>query len=224
MSSRSFPRASFLTIALGLTALGSTLTPTGAYAHFSGGSFAGNISSVGGSGLGHVPTSTVIAGAPVAMDGHSIARSSAIARLPASSGKTGGHSVPRSTEIARLPTPTSTGGSSIPTTTKIPQFPRPPLPPAPGTGPNVKPPPPPVATGPIGIAIDVPVGIPVGGTADGASGGTEGGQASGATNCNCLTKQYLSNGSVLFRDLCTKEAAIATLADPKGQANASAAQ
>ena len=27
--------------------------------------------------------------------------------------------------------------------------------------------------------------------------------------CNCLTKQYLDDGSVLFRDICTKEAAVA---------------
>jgi hypothetical protein len=209
MSSRTFRSASFLTLALGLTALGSTLTSTGAYAHFSGGSFAGNVSSVGSSGLGHVPTSTAIAGAPVAMGGHSIARSSAIARLPASSGKTGGHSIPRSTEIARLPVATSTGGSSIPTTTKIPQFPRPPLPPAPGTGPNVKPPPPPVATGPIGIPVDVPVGIAVSATVGGAIGGTVDGQVAAGTTCNCLTKQYLSDGSVLFQDICRKESAIA---------------
>jgi hypothetical protein len=50
------------------------------------------------------------------------------------------------------------------------------------------------------------------------------GQVARGTNCNCLTKQYISDGSVLFRDLCTKEAAIATLTDPKAQANASAAQ
>ncbi len=28
--------------------------------------------------------------------------------------------------------------------------------------------------------------------------------------CNCLTKQYLDDGSVLFQDLCTKETALAT--------------
>ncbi len=38
--------------------------------------------------------------------------------------------------------------------------------------------------------------------------------------CNCLTKQYLDDGSVLFRDLCTKEAAIATPAELKAQASA----
>jgi hypothetical protein len=42
--------------------------------------------------------------------------------------------------------------------------------------------------------------------------------------CNCLTKQYLEDGSVLFRDLCTKEAAVATPADLKAPANASVAR
>ena len=28
--------------------------------------------------------------------------------------------------------------------------------------------------------------------------------------CNCLTKQYLDDGSVLFQDICTKETALAT--------------
>jgi len=27
--------------------------------------------------------------------------------------------------------------------------------------------------------------------------------------CNCLTKKYLEDGSVLFKDICTKEAALA---------------
>jgi len=38
--------------------------------------------------------------------------------------------------------------------------------------------------------------------------------------CNCLTKQYLSDGSVLFKDLCTKEAAMATPDELKAQAQA----
>lgn len=40
--------------------------------------------------------------------------------------------------------------------------------------------------------------------------------------CNCLTKQYLDDGSVLFRDLCTREAAMATPAELKAQAQAQA--
>lgn len=39
-----------------------------------------------------------------------------------------------------------------------------------------------------------------------------------AEPCNCLTKQYLDDGSVLFRDICTKEAAIASPVDLKRQA------
>jgi hypothetical protein len=31
-----------------------------------------------------------------------------------------------------------------------------------------------------------------------------------AAPCNCLTKHYLDDGSVLFSDLCTKEQAMAT--------------
>jgi hypothetical protein len=36
-------------------------------------------------------------------------------------------------------------------------------------------------------------------------------------NCNCLTKEYLEDGSVLFKDLCTKEAAMATPDELKAQ-------
>jgi hypothetical protein len=36
--------------------------------------------------------------------------------------------------------------------------------------------------------------------------------------CNCLTKQYLNDGSVLFQDICTRESAIATPANLKAQA------
>jgi hypothetical protein len=35
--------------------------------------------------------------------------------------------------------------------------------------------------------------------------------------CNCLTKQYLDDGSVLFQDICTKEAAMATPDELKAQ-------
>jgi hypothetical protein len=43
-------------------------------------------------------------------------------------------------------------------------------------------------------------------------------------NCNCLTKEYLEDGSVLFKDLCTKEAAMATPDELKAQAQAPAPQ
>jgi hypothetical protein len=36
-------------------------------------------------------------------------------------------------------------------------------------------------------------------------------------NCNCLTKEYLEDGSVLFKDLCTKEAAVASPDELKAQ-------
>jgi hypothetical protein len=42
-----------------------------------------------------------------------------------------------------------------------------------------------------------------------------------AEPCNCLTKQYLDDGSVLFRDICTKEAAIAP---PPAEVKAQAAR
>ena len=36
--------------------------------------------------------------------------------------------------------------------------------------------------------------------------------------CNCLTKSYLQDGSVLFKDICTKESALATPDDLRAQA------
>jgi hypothetical protein len=35
--------------------------------------------------------------------------------------------------------------------------------------------------------------------------------------CNCLTKNYLADGSVLFKDVCTKEAAMATPEELRAQ-------
>ena len=43
-------------------------------------------------------------------------------------------------------------------------------------------------------------------------------------SCNCLTKQYQADGGVLFRDVCTNEAALATPDDLKAQAQAAAQQ
>jgi hypothetical protein len=57
--------------------------------------------------------------------------------------------------------------------------------------------------------VDVPVGIVVGATVRSAIGGTGDGQIAAGTNCSCLTKQYLNDGSVLFQDICTKEVAAA---------------
>src|SRR5258708_32349886 len=45
-----------------------------------------------------------------------------------------------------------------------------------------------------------------------------------SASCNCLTKEYLEDGSVLFKDLCTKEAAMATPAELKVQAQVAAPQ
>jgi hypothetical protein len=42
--------------------------------------------------------------------------------------------------------------------------------------------------------------------------------------CNCLTKQYLQDGSVLFKDICTKEAAVATPDELKAQLQGSGPQ
>ena len=42
--------------------------------------------------------------------------------------------------------------------------------------------------------------------------------------CNCLTKQYLDDGSVLFQDICTKEAAMATPDELRAQAQGVAPQ
>ena len=38
-----------------------------------------------------------------------------------------------------------------------------------------------------------------------------------AAPCTCLTKQYLQDGSVLFKDLCTKEEALASADELKAQ-------
>jgi hypothetical protein len=40
----------------------------------------------------------------------------------------------------------------------------------------------------------------------------------GSGPCTCLTKQYLADGSVLFRDVCTKETAMATPDQLRAQA------
>ena len=36
--------------------------------------------------------------------------------------------------------------------------------------------------------------------------------------CTCLTKEYLEDGSVLFKDVCTKEAAILTIEEMRNKA------
>ena len=44
----------------------------------------------------------------------------------------------------------------------------------------------------------------------------------GTAPCNCLTKQYLDDGSVLFQDICTKETALATPDQLRAQVPAAA--
>jgi hypothetical protein len=45
-----------------------------------------------------------------------------------------------------------------------------------------------------------------------------------ADTCSCLTKDYLPDGSVMFKDLCTKEAAVASPNDMRPQAQGDAPQ
>jgi len=63
-----------------------------------------------------------------------------------------------------------------------------------------------VSTG-VSAAVSTPV-----------SAGVAASPAVASQNCNCLTKQYLQDGSVLFKDVCTKEAALATPDELKAQA------
>jgi hypothetical protein len=173
MPHRSFTRASLLTIALGFTALGSTLAPTGAYAHFGGG-FAGAMGSASRIGTGSVaklPTDSRLSG---------IAENSAVARLPA--GKSSGRKIPTVADIPRF----FPRGPIDP-----PRWPRPPRPPT-GNG--------------IGVTTGVDVTGPVGVAVDATVAGMVAQPVAG--DCNCLVKQYLPNGSVLFKDLCTKESAL----------------
>ena len=89
-----------------------------------------------------------------------------------------------------------------------------------GMGPVVISAPPVVVAAPGGvIAATAPVA-----TTTAATAATATTTAAAAEPCNCLTKQYLDDGSVLFRDLCTKEAALATPAELKAQADASVAR
>jgi hypothetical protein len=53
-----------------------------------------------------------------------------------------------------------------------------------------------------GYPVDVPVGT--------VSGPAPVSAPAADAPCTCLTKTYLNDGSVLFKDVCTKEAAVAT--------------
>jgi hypothetical protein len=184
---------------------------------------------------------------PVA-SGHTIERSSIIARKPVvpptgtgGGANSSGHSnIPTTTVISQFPKAppaTGTGGaanssghSNIPTTTVISQLPK-----APSSSTTTPPPPPPkTGTGPNFGGGVVPVVVPVDGTPDVVAGGdvaaaavgtdsqpaqaTQAAQPVANSSCNCLTKQYLDDGSLLFRDFCTKEAVLVTPAELKAQA------
>ena len=62
------------------------------------------------------------------------------------------------------------------------------------------------------------VGVGVGVVATGAVASTPV-VAAPAASCTCLTKTYLQDGSVLFKDVCTTEAAVATPDQVRAQAN-----
>jgi hypothetical protein len=67
----------------------------------------------------------------------------------------------------------------------------------------------------VDLADDTPVSLD--GTASAFAAVTPG-------NCNCLTKQYLDDGSVLFKDICKNEAALATPDELRAQAQGVAPQ
>jgi hypothetical protein len=173
------------------------LAPTGAFAHFSGGNFGG-----GFAGVGHVATTSAIPPLSAPTGGHSIPRSSVIARYPVGSTKTGGHRIPTTSDIPKLiPTP--------PNPIKDPKhvWPKP------------------VWNGPIGIPVVIPVGAPIGETDGGTVGAVVDGQVAptAQVNCNCLTRQDLPDGSVLFQDICKKQSAFVTPDELKAQAQGVAA-
>jgi hypothetical protein len=196
---------------------------TGASAHgggggggHGGGGFAGSFSG----SVGHSFGPASYAHFPVA---GGIARSTSIARI------LGASRIARSSIVARKPVvpATGTGGaanasghSNIPTTTVISQLPKPVTPPNPIQDPNHNKP----ATGPNfgpGV-VDVPVvvadsEVPAVGFDTAPAPASQAAHPAQPT-CTCLTKRYLDDGSLLFQDTCSKEAALATPAQLKLQA------
>jgi hypothetical protein len=77
---------------------------------------------------------------------------------------------------------------------------------------------PPVVVADPGAVITAPAPVATTTATTAAAAATK---AAAAEPCNCLTKQYLDDGSVLFRDLCTKEAFFGTPVELKAQANTS---
>lgn len=175
-----------------------SLASTAAFAH-GGGGFGGGFSGSGGRGFGGSISAPVgYAHGPTTVT--SIARSPVIARIP----KADGHKIPTISQIAKDP--------------------RRPLPPSPGNNNNNNNKPgwgPGTVVGPAGGVVDVPVDVG-GGDVTGGAAGTVGTNSQAVqaprANCDCLTKQYLDDGSLLFRDLCTKETVLVTPAELKAQA------
>jgi hypothetical protein len=191
---------------------------------------------VAASGIGR---STVISRMPTVGSNKatSIPSQSVVSRMPAPSSKAS--NIASQVPIARLPIGTGTGTSgaanpgghsNIETTPAISQLPpvtpKPvipdPLPTKPGTGPNF-------GGGVVPVVVPVPVGTPVVvAGSDVAAVGVDAQPAPAAQaaqpaqavqpTCNCLTKRYLEDGSVLFQDICSREAALATPAQLKLQA------
>jgi hypothetical protein len=196
-----------------LAAISATsLTPTGASAHFSGGggSVAGGFSGSAGHSFGPISASGGYAHLP-----SGIARSSVISRMPT------GSTIARSSVISRMPIASAeAGGHSVPTISKIAELPKMPTPPNPIQDPNHN------NTnsgskGPVGgvVPVVVPVGVVGGEVASATVIDSQPRQAVQPTQniCNCLTKQYLDDGSVLFQDICSKEAALVTPSELKLQ-------
>jgi hypothetical protein len=76
-----------------------------------------------------------------------------------------------------------------------------------------------------GPPVVVGGGVVSGGVVEGGAVAATQTVATGAAEpCNCLTKTYLQDGSVLFKDVCTKEAAIATPDELKAEAQGQAPQ
>jgi hypothetical protein len=174
-----------------------SLTSTGASARggggaFGGGSFAGGFSGSAGHSFGSVSASGGYAHLPVG----GIARSSVISRMPV------GSRIARSSVIARLSPPAKTG-SRIPTTTHISQFPKGPVTVRTPDHNHPKP-------DGVGVAVDIACGNVASDTVGLDSQAVQVAQPI----CNCLTKQVLDDGSVLFQDICSKETTLATPVEP----------
>jgi hypothetical protein len=247
MSRRSFAKASLLATALGLAALGSTLTPAAARLPSLPAKTAPGASLH--PGIVHLPTGAPVApgaslhpgiihlptGAPVAPGaslhpGNAHVLPGEVAQIPpGASTKPGKLKEP-------LPLPPVAGGNGIDNICPFNPSKCPPKGPA-GSGTPSNPPSgsgstypsggpsyPSGGAGPVAVLAPQPVfqaPQPVYQPPSHVVTATS--AAPTATEpCNCLTKQYLDDGSVLFRDICTKEAAMATPDQLRAQAQGAA--